>query len=61
MSDCPTSRVSLDVSSFHLATKRDILEIKAEVAEEFKTLYRWLWVMAAGIVTLVLTLGKLVF
>ena len=47
--------------SYHLATKRDILEIKAGVAEEFKTLYRWLWVMAASIVTLVLTLGKLVF
>ncbi|MDE2926445.1 MAG: hypothetical protein OXT71_08610 [Acidobacteriota bacterium] len=44
-----------------MATKRDILEIKAEVAEEFKTLYRWLRVMAAGIVTLVLALGQLVF
>lgn len=47
--------------SHDLATKRDIIEIKAEVADEFKTLYRWLWVMAASIVTLVLTLGKLVF
>lgn len=47
--------------SHHLATKRDIIEIKAEVANEFKTLYRWLWVMAASIVTLVLALGKLVF
>ena len=47
--------------SHHLATKRDIIEIKAEVANEFTTLYRWLWVAAASIVTLVLTLGKLVF
>ena len=45
----------------HLATKRDIIEIKAEVANEFKTLYRWLWVMAASIVTLVLALGRVVF
>ena len=29
--------------SHHLATKRDIIEITAEVANEFKTLYRWLW------------------
>lgn len=48
-------------ASCDLATKRDITEIKADVANEFKTLYRWLWVMAAGIVTLVLALGKLVF
>ena len=47
--------------SHHLATKRDIIEIKAEVANEFKTLYRWLWVMAASIVTLVLALGRVVF
>lgn len=47
--------------SYDLATKRDIIEIKAEVANEFKTLYRWLWVMAASIVTLALALGKLVF
>ncbi len=47
--------------SCDLATKRDIFEIKADMAEEFKTLYRWLRVMAASIVTLVLALGKLVF
>ena len=47
--------------SHHLATKRHIIEIKAEVANEFKTLYLWLWVMTASIVTLVLALGKLVF
>ena len=46
---------------YDLATKRDIMEIKAEVANEFKTLYRWLRVMAASIVTLVLALGKVVF
>ena len=47
--------------SRHLATTRDIIEIKSEVANGVKILYSWLWVMAASIVTLVLALGKLVF
>ena len=51
-----------------LATKQDIVELKAEIAEgratvanEFKSLYRHLRLMAASIVAMVLALGKLVF
>lgn len=50
-----------------LATKDDIGNVKAELAEfnvrvanEFKTLYRNLWVMAVGIVSLTVALVKLI-
>ncbi len=58
-----------------LASKNDLDKVKAEITEvkteiarvevrmanEFKTLYRNLWLMAASIVTLVLGLGKFIF
>lgn len=43
------------------AVKDQIARVEVSVANEFKTLYRNLWLMAASIVTLILTLGKLIF
>ena len=44
-----------------VAVKDQIARVEVSVANEFKTLYRNLWLMAASIVTLILTLGKLIF
>ena len=42
-----------------VATKTDIAEVKAEMAERFEALYRQLWLVALGIVTAVTALVKL--
>ena len=39
----------------NLATKDEIAGVKTEIANEFKGLYRYLWGMAAGIVTVILS------
>ncbi len=52
-------------SDADLATKADlkaeIAGVRADMANEFKTLYRHLWLMAVGIVGAVLALGRYVF
>ena len=42
-----------------VATKADIAEVKAEMAERFEALYKQLWLMALGIVTAVAAIVKL--
>ena len=49
----PVTRADLDAALAPLATK-------ADVANEFKGLYRHLWVMAAGIVGVTVALVKLI-
>lgn len=56
-----------DAMGENVATKADIAEIRAEiaglradVAGDFKVLYRHLWVMAASIVGVTVTLVKLI-
>ena len=46
----------------NVATKTDLepLATKADVADEFKALYRHLWVMAAGIVGVTVMLMKVI-
>lgn len=44
-----------------VSVKTQVAKVEVSVANEFKTLYRNLWLMAASIVTLVLGLGKLIF
>ena len=44
-----------------VAVKVDIGRVEVRMANEFKTLYRNLWLMAASIVTLILGLGKWIF
>ena len=46
----------------NVATKADIepLATKADVANEFKALYRHLWIMAAGIVGVTVMLMKVI-
>ena len=39
--------------------RQEIAEVKVEIANEFKALYRYLWVLGGGIVGLIFTLNKL--
>ena len=43
-----------------VATKRDIDQLKTDIAEFKAEIYRHLWLMAAGIVGLTVTLVKLI-
>ena len=56
----PVTRADLDAALAPLATKAEIAELRAEIATEFKGLYRHLWVMAAGIVGVTVALVKLI-
>ena len=42
------------------AVRTEIAAVRTEVAQEFKALYKQLWVMAVGIVGLTVTLVKLI-
>ena len=48
-----------DAIGSNVATKADLAEVKAELAEMEARLHRHLWVMAAGIVGLTVALVKL--
>ena len=47
------------VDSQFAAARTEMAELRAYVAEEFKALYRHLWVMGVGIVAVTVTLVKL--
>ncbi|MEM6944055.1 MAG: hypothetical protein AAF565_09945 [Pseudomonadota bacterium] len=47
-----------DADVSELTTKSDLLDLELRIAEKFETLYRQLWIMAAGIVGLTVTLIK---
>ena len=49
-----------EIAELRAATKAEIAELRAEIANEFKGLYRHLWVMAAGIVGVTVALVKLI-
>lgn len=49
-----------DAIGGNVATKTDIAELKADLSELKADLYRHLWLMAAGIVGLTVTLVKLI-
>ena len=49
-----------EMADLRTATKVDIAELRAEIAGEFKGLYRHLWMMAAGIVGVTVALVKLI-
>ena len=53
--------VSTNIDKLASSTRADLAEGRADVAIEFKVLYRHLWLMAAGIVATVLALGRYVF
>ena len=53
--------VSTNIDKLASSTRADLAEGRADVANEFKVLYRHLWSMAAGIVATVLALGRYVF
>ncbi len=42
-----------------VATKADIADVRADMAERFETLYKHLWLMALGIVTAIAAIVKL--
>ena len=42
------------------AVRTEVAAVRTEVAQEFKALYKQLWVMAVGIVGLTVTLVKLI-
>ena len=53
--------VSTNIDKLASSTRADLADGRADVANEFKALYRHLWLMAAGIVATVLALGRYVF
>lgn len=55
------SAVRTDIDKLAASTKADLAQGRADLANEFKALYRHLWLMAAGIVATVLALGRYVF
>ena len=54
------TKADLEPLATKAETKADIAELRAEIAGEFKGLYRHLWVMAAGIVGVTVALVKLI-
>ena len=54
------AEVKTDISEFKAEVKADIAEVKADVAEGKAEIYRHLWLMAAGIVGVTVTLVKLI-
>ena len=52
--------VKADIEQLRLTTQADLAAVRTEMAEQFAALYKHLWVMAAGIVGLTVTLVKLI-
>ena len=55
-----TTRERLAATATKEELKSMATELRAEIAIEFKELYRHLWIMSAGIVALTVTLVKLI-
>ena len=49
-----------DLAAVQAKLEADIAAVRTEIAQEFKALYKQLWVMAVGIVGLTVTLVKLI-
>ena len=49
-----------DVAAVQAKLETDIATVRTEIAQEFKALYKQLWLMAIGIVGLTVTLVKLI-
>ena len=49
-----------DVAAVQAKLEADIAAVRTEMAQEFKALYKQLWLMAVGIVGLAVTLVKLI-
>lgn len=49
-----------DLAAVQAKLETDIAAVRTEIAQEFKALYKQLWVMAVGIVGLTVTLVKLI-
>ena len=58
--DARLTRLEAGVGTRFASVDTRFAEIKAETANEFKALYRHLWLMAAGIVALTVTLVKFI-
>ncbi len=43
----------------HVASKADIADLKADIARDFQTLYRHLWLMGVGVVAAIVALTRL--
>ena len=55
-----TVATKADVTEVRTALEADIAAVRTEMAQEFKALYKQLWLMAVGIVGLTVTLVKLI-
>ena len=49
-----------DLAAVQAKLEAEIAAVRTEIAQEFKALYKQLWVMAVGIVGLTVTLVKLI-
>ena len=49
-----------DLAAVQAKLETDIATVRTEIAQEFKVLYKQLWLMAVGIVGLTVTLVKLI-
>ena len=49
-----------DLAAVQAKLETDIAAVRTEIAQEFKVLYKQLWLMAVGIVGLTVTLVKLI-
>ena len=58
--DARLTRLEAGVDTRFASVDTRFAEVKAEMANEFKALYRHLWLMAAGIVALTVTLVKFI-
>ena len=58
--DARLTRLEAGVDTRFASVDTRFAEVKAETANEFKALYRHLWLMAAGIVALTVTLVKFI-
>ena len=58
--DARLTRLEASVDTRFASVDTRFAEVKAETANEFKALYRHLWLMAAGIVALTVTLVKFI-
>jgi len=58
--EADVAAVKADIEQLRLTTQADLAAVRTEMAEQFAALYKHLWVMAAGIVGLTVTLVKLI-
>jgi len=54
------AKLEADIAAVQAKLEADIAAVRTEIAQEFKALYKQLWVMAVGIVGLTVTLVKLI-